>query len=64
MKIIKQGTDLGRKHRPVRFICRACRCVFELDWEEMKGYPTQTDRNTQYAECPNCKAWAEETVMR
>lgn len=64
MKIIKQGTDFGRKPSPVRFTCRACGCVFELDWEEMKGYSTQTDRNTQYAECPNCKAWAGETVMR
>nr|DAK02467.1 MAG TPA: zinc-ribbon protein [Caudoviricetes sp.] len=40
MKIIKQGTNLDRKPSPVRFTCRACGCVFELDWEELKGWPS------------------------
>ena len=64
MNIIKPGTELNRRPRPVRFTCHACGCVFELDWEELKDWPSHSDRNTQYAECPNCKAWAEETVMR
>lgn len=62
MKIIKQGTNFDRKPRPVRFTCRACGCVFELDWKDEGLF--HSVRNTQYAECPNCKAWAEETVMR
>ena len=64
MNIIRPGTDLNRKPLPVRFTCHVCGCVFELNWWELKSRPSYSYRNTQYAECPNCKAWAEKTVMR
>lgn len=64
MKIIKPGVDRKKVYPPVRFTCSRCTCVFELSWEELGDYPHRSDRNTLYAQCPNCKEYAEETRMR
>lgn len=64
MKIIKPGTKFSELEKPIRFTCHSCGCVFEMTFRELKSWPRTTNRNTTYAECPNCKAWAEETVLR
>lgn len=63
MKIIKPGIKFSELERPIRFTCQSCGCVFEMDFRELRSWPRTTDRNTTYAECPNCKGWAGETGM-
>ena len=64
MNIIKEGTQLPTEERPIRFTCKACGCVFEMAYIELKGWATKFDWNVLYAECPNCKSMACETLMR
>lgn len=64
MEIIKPGTKLSELEKPIRFTCQSCGCVLEMTFRELKSWPCTMDGNTTYAECPNCKGWAEETVTR
>lgn len=64
MKILKPGTKFSKLEKPIRFTCQSRGCVFEMIPRELKSWPCTMDKNTIYAECPNCKSMAHETIMR
>ena len=60
MKIIKQGNP-EIINKPKKFHCSRCDCVFEADKSEYKAGNQYNDIYF-YAECPCCKANANEEV--
>lgn len=60
--IIEKGTQFRPEKRSIRFTCKACGCVFKMTYTELKGWATKSDWKVLYAECPNCKSMACETL--
>lgn len=51
MKIIKQG---NAKHKPKRFVCPECNCIFEADENEYSIWNAPMNETYFLTVCPCC----------